>query len=283
MTVRCAWAGTDPLYLAYHDEEWGVPVHDDRKLFEMLILEGAQAGLSWITILRQPRGVSGGVRRLRSGHGGRATAMRRSRRCCKTRHRAQPPEDRSAVRNARAFLDDPARVRQLRRLRLGLCGREAARERLEVMGEVPATTPESDALSKDLKKRGFTFVGSTIIYAFMQATGHGQRPHRRLLPLRQRAAEPSRGTLTHLDLADVGQPSGARSLASGSREARLEPSTSRAARRSGCAAAACPGSARPRATSGRRALAVRAPQRSASTRSPSRRNQAHARLKVARL
>jgi DNA-3-methyladenine glycosylase I len=169
--TRCAWAGSDPLYIKYHDEEWGVPVHDDRHFFEMLILEGAQAGLSWITILRKreryrkvfagfdPRKVarfdSGKVERLLADPG-------------IVRNRLKVA---GAVRNARAFLDVQAEFGSFDAYVWKFVGGEPLRSSRRNPKQIPATTPESDAMSRDLKKRGFTFVGSTICYAFMQATG----------------------------------------------------------------------------------------------------------------
>ena len=173
MTVRCGWATNDPLYLTYHDEEWGVPVHDDRHFFEMLILEGAQAGLTWITILRKREAYRARLRQLRSGRR-RRLRRREARRAADqdtgiVRNRLKVA---AAVKNARAFLEIQARVWQLRRLRLALRGRQAVQVNAWTsLSGVPASTPVSDALSKDLKQAGLTFVGSTIVYAFMQAAG----------------------------------------------------------------------------------------------------------------
>jgi DNA-3-methyladenine glycosylase I len=168
---RCGWAGADPLYVAYHDGEWGVPVHDDRALFEFLILEGAQAGLSWITILRKreayrrafarfdPRKVArfeaADVRRLLDDAG-----------IVRNRLKIE-----SAITNARAFLDVQKEFGTFDRYAWAFVGGAPKVNRRRSMGDVPPTTPESDAWSKDLKKRGFKFVGSTIVYAHMQATG----------------------------------------------------------------------------------------------------------------
>ena len=168
---RCGWASSDPLYVRYHDEEWGVPVHDDRRLFEMLILEGAQAGLSWITILRK----RGAYRKAFDRFDPRrvATYDARKRRALLAdagivRNRA---EDRRGHRQRARVPRGAERVRQLRRVRLAFCGRPAQGEPPAYSGDVPARTAESDAISKDLKLRGFRFVGSTICYAFMQAVG----------------------------------------------------------------------------------------------------------------
>ncbi|GAW65462.1 DNA-3-methyladenine glycosylase [Geoanaerobacter pelophilus] len=168
---RCAWAGSDPLYCAYHDLEWGVPVHDDRLLFEFLTLEGAQAGLSWITILRKREG----YRRAFAGFDPEAVArftdadlVRLAGDEAIVRNRLKIASTRD---NARAFLG----VREefgsfdayLWRFVDGIPLQPARR----TLAEVPASTAVSDQLSRDLKKRGFRFVGSTICYAFMQAVG----------------------------------------------------------------------------------------------------------------
>jgi len=168
---RCSWAGTDPLYVHYHDHEWGVPVHDERKLFEMLILDGAQAGLSWITILRK----RDNYRAAFDGFDPRKMA-------------------RYGERKAQALLNDPGIVRN--RLKIAAAiqnakmlltlqeqegsfdeylwryvdGKPIVNARRSIK-EIPPRTPLSDAISKDLTRRGFKFVGPTICYAFMQAMG----------------------------------------------------------------------------------------------------------------
>jgi len=171
MSARCPWAGSDPLYLRYHDEEWGVPSHDDRHLFEMLILEGAQAGLSWITILRkraayrkafdrfEPRRIAGyDAKKLR--------ALLADPGIVRNRLKVH-----GSVRNARAFLAVQQEFGSFDAYLWPFVGGAPRINRPRTMTDVPARTAESDALSKDLKKRGFTFVGSTICYAFMQAVG----------------------------------------------------------------------------------------------------------------
>ncbi|HET7618321.1 MAG TPA: DNA-3-methyladenine glycosylase I [Vicinamibacterales bacterium] len=169
--VRCPWAGTDPLYVQYHDEEWGVPVHDDRHFFEMLILEGAQAGLSWITILRKREH----YRRVFAGFDPRKVARFDQTRI--ERLLADPGIVRNrlkvegAVKNARAFLDVQREFGSFDAYVWRFVGGRPVRQPRRTMKDVPARTPESDALSRDLRARGFTFVGSTICYAFMQATG----------------------------------------------------------------------------------------------------------------
>ena len=161
-----------PQYAAYHDHEWGVPVHDDRVLFEFLILEGAQAGLSWSTILNKREG----YREAFAGFDpAQVAALRRaeaSRSSSRSRHRPQPAQDRERRGQCQGVSRGAERVRQLRPLRLGVRGRQAAcSQPPPPLATVPARTRESDALSKDLRKRGFRFVGTTIFYAFMQATG----------------------------------------------------------------------------------------------------------------
>jgi DNA-3-methyladenine glycosylase I len=168
---RCGWAGTDPLYVAYHDREWGVPVHDDRRLFEMLTLEGAQAGLSWITILRKReryRQVFRGFDPVRVARLGRADVAALLRDPGIVRNRAKVE---GTVRNARAFLAVVEEHGSFDRYVWSFVGGETLRNRWRALSEVPSETAESRALSRDLRKRGFTFVGPTICYAFMQAVG----------------------------------------------------------------------------------------------------------------
>ena len=172
MTVsRCPWAGSDPLYLAYHDEEWGVPVHDDRHLFEMLTLEGAQAGLSWITILRK----RDGYRALFDGFDpavvatydeGKLAGLLADPRIVRNALKV-----RGTVTNARAFLDVQREYGSFDAYAWRFVDGRPRQNARRTLAEVPARTAESDAFSRDLKRRGFVFVGSTIMYAFMQATG----------------------------------------------------------------------------------------------------------------
>jgi DNA-3-methyladenine glycosylase I len=170
-TTRCAWCGTDPLYVGYHDDEWGVPVHDDRRLFEMLILEGAQAGLSWITILRKRPAYRKAFDRFDARKIARYTAAKK-RALLKdpgiVRNRLKID---AAVTNARAFLAVQKEFGSFDRYIWQFVGGAPVVNRREGMGDIPARTPESDAMSRDLKRRGFKFVGSTICYAFMQAVG----------------------------------------------------------------------------------------------------------------
>jgi DNA-3-methyladenine glycosylase I len=169
--VRCPWAGSDPLSMTYHDEQWGVPVEDDRLLFEMLLLEGAQAGLSWITILRRREE----YRRVFAAFDARRLAKWGERQ--KAAALADPGIIRNrlkveaAVRNARAFLAVAEEHGSFSRYLWQQAGGKPRQNRWQEMREVPAETDESRALSRDLKRRGFSFVGPTIIYAFMQAVG----------------------------------------------------------------------------------------------------------------
>jgi DNA-3-methyladenine glycosylase I len=169
--VRCGWVGTDPLYLAYHDREWGVPVHDDRVLFEFLLLEGAQAGLSWLTILRKREGYRGafaGFDPARVARFGPARIERLLADPGIVRNRLKVE---GAVRNARAFLRVQRETGSFDRFAWSFVGGRPRRNAWSGLKEVPSRTPESDALSRALQQRGFTFVGSTICYAFMQAVG----------------------------------------------------------------------------------------------------------------
>ena len=166
----CAWAGDDPLMRRYHDEEWGVPVHDDRRLFEFLILEGAQAGLSWKTILNKREG----YRKAFSGFDPARVARFDARRRASLMKNPAIVRNRlkieSTVSNARAFLEASEEFGSFDRYVWRFVDGKPIQNR-EPGGSIPARTVESDALSADLRKRGFRFVGSTIMYAFMQAVG----------------------------------------------------------------------------------------------------------------
>ncbi len=168
---RCPWCGNDPLYVRYHDEEWGVPVHDDRKLFEFLVLEGAQAGLSWLTILRRREG----YRRAFAGFDPEAVArfdetdLERLRNDASIiRNRAKI---RSAVVNARAFLAVREEFGSFDRYIWRFVDGRPIVNTWTRDEDIPATTPLSETISRDLKARGFSFVGPTIVYAHLQATG----------------------------------------------------------------------------------------------------------------
>ena len=168
---RCAWAGTDPLLVPYHDEEWGVPVHDDRLLYEFLVLEGAQAGLSWLTILKKREG----YRRVFAGFDPVKVA-------------AFGPEDvdcllagpgivrnrlkvESAITNARAMLKVQEEFGSFAAYQWGFVQGRTMHNEWQTLSEIPAKTEEAELMSKDMKRRGFRFVGPTILYAHMQATG----------------------------------------------------------------------------------------------------------------
>jgi DNA-3-methyladenine glycosylase I len=168
---RCAWSGTDPQYIAYHDGEWGVPVHDDRVLFEFLVLEGAQAGLSWSTILHK----RDAYRRAFDRFDPRKVARYEERKVAAlladagiVRNRAKIE---SAIKNARAFLDVQAEFGSFDAYQWRFVDGRPIQNRRRAISDIPARSPLSDAMSKDLKSRGFNFVGSTIVYAHMQAVG----------------------------------------------------------------------------------------------------------------
>ena len=169
--IRCGWVGGKPHFIAYHDQEWGVPIHDDQKHFEMLLLEGAQAGLSWETILLRREGYRRAFAEFDPKKVARFTAKKKAlllKNPGIIRNRLKID---SAVTNAQAFLAVQEEVGSFERYVWQFVGGKPKVNRWTRMSQVPATTPESDALSKDLKKRGFRFVGSTIVYAYMQATG----------------------------------------------------------------------------------------------------------------
>ena len=169
--VRCAWAGTDPLYVAYHDTEWGVPVRDDRVLFEFLILEGFQAGLSWLTILRKREA----FRRAFAGFSPERVARFGARESARLMADAGIVRNRAkiaaAAQNARAFLAVRQEYGTFSKYVWSFVDGRPIVNRVRSSSEVPAETGISRALSKDLRSRGFNFVGPTICYAFMQATG----------------------------------------------------------------------------------------------------------------
>jgi len=169
--ARCEWCGNDPLYQRYHDEEWGVPVHDDRTHFEFLILEGAQAGLSWSTILKKRehyRKAFADFDPAQVARYGRRELARLMNNPGIVRNRLKVG---GTAKNARAYLAMQEAFGSFDKYVWRFVGGRPIQNRWRHVREVPATTPESDALSKDLKRRGFTFVGSTIIYAYMQAVG----------------------------------------------------------------------------------------------------------------
>lgn len=168
---RCPWCGTDPLYVAYHDQEWGVPAHDDRRLFEFLILEGAQAGLSWITILKRREGYRrafAGFDPARVAAFGEPDVARLLADPGIVRNRAKIA---SAIANARAFLAVQEEFGSFAAFQWGFVDGQPIVNHWRSLEEVPARTEVSDRFSKALRQRGFSFVGSTICYAHMQAVG----------------------------------------------------------------------------------------------------------------
>ncbi len=169
--IRCGWVGDDPLYVAYHDEEWGVPVHEDRVLFEFVLLEGAQAGLSWLTVLKKRenyrRAFAGfDVKKVAAFSERKIEALLKDPGIIRNRLKV-----RSAVSNARCFMEIQREFGSFDDYVWQFVEGRPIVNAWTSDAQIPATTPESDALSKDLIKRGFKFVGSTICYAHMQATG----------------------------------------------------------------------------------------------------------------
>jgi DNA-3-methyladenine glycosylase I len=169
--VRCAWAGADPAMIAYHDREWGVPLHDDRALFEFLILEGAQAGLSWSTILHRRDGYRHAYREFDPTKVARFGERDAARLLADERIIRNRAKIAWSVRNAQAFLAVQREHGSFDAYLWSFAGGEPLVNRPRTSSDVPARTELSDALSTDLRKRGFGFVGSTICYAFMQAVG----------------------------------------------------------------------------------------------------------------
>lgn len=168
--IRCEWPGSDPLYVAYHDEEWGVPVHDDRRWFEFIVLDGAQAGLSWITILRKReafRETFEGFDPERVAAWGEPQITRALQNPGIIRHRGKIE---AAVRGARLFLEIEA-GEGFSPFIWSFVGGRPIQNHFTAMSQVPVKTAESEAMAKALKKRGFNFCGPVITYAFMQACG----------------------------------------------------------------------------------------------------------------
>jgi DNA-3-methyladenine glycosylase I len=169
--VRCAWAGTDPAMIAYHDTEWGVPLHDDRALFEFLILEGAQAGLSWSTILHRRDGYRRAYREFDPAKVARFGERDVARLLADERIIRNRAKIAWSIRNAQAFLAVQHELGSFGAFLWNHVDGTPIVRRPRTSSDVPASTELSDALSKDLRRRGFGFVGSTICYAFMQAVG----------------------------------------------------------------------------------------------------------------
>ena len=171
MKNRCEWCGDDPLYTSYHDEEWGVPLHDDQKLFELLILEGAQAGLSWITVLRKRDNYrlafDNFVPEIVASYGeDRIAALLQNPGIIRNKLKIN-----SAVTNARAFIEVQKEFGSFNSYIWSFTSGRTIQNRFSSLAEIPATSPESDAMAANLKKRGFKFCGSTICYAYMQSIG----------------------------------------------------------------------------------------------------------------
>lgn len=171
MTKRCTWPGEDPLYIRYHDREWGIPIHSDRKLFEFLILEGAQAGLSWITVLKKRPA----YRKAFDNFDFNKVARYKERKIKQLLNNSSIIRNklkiRSAISNAKAFIEVRKEFGTFNKYIWQFVDGKPIQNCFKDMNDIPATTELSDQISKDLKKRGFNFVGSTIVYAHMQATG----------------------------------------------------------------------------------------------------------------
>ncbi len=171
MIIRCAWSTNDPLYIKYHDKEWGKPLHNDRKLFEFLVLEGAQAGLNWLMVLKkrenyrkafdnfEPEIIAGYNKR-------KINSLLKNEGIIRNKIKIN-----SAIQNANAFLKVKDEFGSFNKYIWQFTDGKTIRNSWDNIKKIPATSPVSDLMSKDLKKRGFNFVGSTICYAFMQATG----------------------------------------------------------------------------------------------------------------
>ncbi len=171
MKNRCEWANSDPLYIDYHDREWGVPLHDDRLLFEFLVLDGAQAGLSWLTILKKRENYRRAFDffdpvKVASYSGKKIEELLADAGIVRNRGKVE-----SAVRNAGAFLKVQEEHGSFDRYIWSFVRGKPRKNSFKNLKEIPAQTEESEAMSRDLKKRGFNFVGPTICYAFMQAAG----------------------------------------------------------------------------------------------------------------
>ena len=169
--VRCVWAGNDALYQRYHDTEWGVPLHDDQRLFEFLILEGAQAGLSWITILRKRENYrvafdDFNAIRIARYDANKIESLLKDTGIVRNRLKVE-----AAVNNARKFLEVQNEFGSFDKFIWQFVDGKTRQNKWRSLADIPASTPESDTMSKELKRRGFKFVGSTICYAHMQATG----------------------------------------------------------------------------------------------------------------
>ena len=171
MKKRCEWADSDPLYVKYHDTEWGMPLHDDRRLFEFLVLEGAQAGLSWLTVLKKRENFRKAfdrfhVKKVAEYGEAKINALLSDAGIIRNRLKIE-----SAVHNAKCFLQVQKEFGRFDSYIWQFVEGKPIKNKWRTLAEIPARTPQSDAMSKDLQKRGFRFVGSTICYAHMQACG----------------------------------------------------------------------------------------------------------------
>ncbi len=171
MRSRCKWAGTDPIYIAYHDTEWGVPLHEDRKLFEFLVLDGAQAGLSWLTILKKRQNYRQAFDHFNPQKIARYDSRRINQLLSNPGIIRNKLKIEATVQNARAFLSIQDEFGSFDAYIWRFVGGRTRKNSWKTLSEVPAYSDESRAMSNDLKKRGFKFVGPTICYAFMQAAG----------------------------------------------------------------------------------------------------------------
>ncbi len=169
--IRCSWGESDPLYIPYHDEEWGLPEHDDRKLFELLILEGAQAGLSWITVLKKRAAYLEAFDNFDADLVARYDEKKIVQLLNNAGIIRNKLKIRSAISNAQAFLEVQKEFGSFDTYIWSFVGGQPTINQWKSLSQIPAETTESQAMNKDLKKRGFRFVGPTICYAFMQATG----------------------------------------------------------------------------------------------------------------
>jgi DNA-3-methyladenine glycosylase I len=168
---RCNWCGTDPLYCDYHDKEWGVPLYDGQKLFELLILEGAQAGLSWITVLRKRDNYRAAFDHFNPEKIARYTPAKIEKLMLNEGIIRNRLKIESTIKNAKAYLAMGKEGENFSEFLWGFVGGTPQQNNIKTMADIKATSPASDAMSKALKKKGFNFVGSTICYAFMQASG----------------------------------------------------------------------------------------------------------------
>lgn len=169
--IRCSWSGNDPLYQAYHDQEWGVPVYDDRRLFEFLLLEGAQAGLSWLTILRKRLGYRAAFAEFDPEAVARFDLAKTAELLANPAIVRNRLKVAAAITNARAFLAVQEEFGSFAAYQWRFVDGQPLQNSWKNLKEIPVSTPVSDALSRDLKQRGFRFVGSTICYSHMQAVG----------------------------------------------------------------------------------------------------------------